>query len=159
MKDKLFEIVRWAAVLAAIVLLIVLGAGSRSSDAALQDVQTAVLSQLDTSNMQPADNQMFKRLYGIQPADYEGVCLYYPSSNMDAEELLIVKLRDPDQQQAVLEAVERRLQTQKNSFDGYGVEQFDLLSNHSVIEAQGNYILFVVSSQSEAAKQAFLDAL
>lgn len=159
MKEKLYEIVRWAAVAAAVVLLILLAGGERESDAALDDVTAAVIAQLDTSNVQPADNQMIKRLYGLQPSDYEGVCLYYPSSNMDAEELLIVKLQDAAQQQSVLDAVERRLQTQKNSFDGYGIEQFDLLENHSVIQAQGNYILFVVSSQSEAAKQAFLDAL
>ena len=159
MKEKLYEIVRWAAVAAAVVLLILLAGGERESDAALDDVTAAVIAQLDTSNVQPADNQMIKRLYGLQPSDYEGICLYYPSSNMDAEELLIVKLQDPAQQQSVLDAVERRLQTQKNSFDGYGIEQFDLLENHSVIQAQGNYILFVVSSQSEAAKQAFLDAL
>ena len=159
MKEKLYEIVRWAAVAAAVVLLILLAGGERESDAALDDVTAAVIAQLDTSNVQPADNQMIKRLYGLQPADYEGICLYYPSSNMDAEELLIVKLQDAAQQQSVLDAVERRLQTQKNSFDGYGIEQFDLLENHSVIQAQGNYILFVVSSQSEAAKQAFLDAL
>ena len=159
MKEKLYEIVRWAAVAAAVVLLILLAGGERESDAALDDVTAAVIAQLDTSNVQPADNQMIKRLYGLQPSDYEGICLYYPSSNMDAEELLIVKLQDAAQQQSVLDAVERRLQTQKNSFDGYGIEQFDLLENHSVIQAQGNYILFVVSSQSEAAKQAFLDAL
>ena len=159
MKEKLYEIVRWAAVAAAVVLLILLAGGERESDAALDDVTAAVIAQLDTSNVQPADNQMIKRLYGLQPSDYEGICLYYPSSNMDAEELLIVKLQDPAQQQSVLDAVERRLQTQKNSFDGNGIEQFDLLENHSVIQAQGNYILFVVSSQSEAAKQAFLDAL
>ena len=159
MKEKLYEIVRWAAVAAAVVLLILLAGGERESDAALDDVTAAVIAQLDTSNVQPADNQMIKRLYGLQPSDYEGVCLYYPSSNMDAEELLIVKLQDAAQQQSVLDAVERRLQTQKNSFDGYGIEQFDLLENHSVVQAQGNYILFVVSSQSEAAKQAFLDAL
>ncbi len=159
MKEKLYEIVRWAAVAAAVVLLILLAGGERESDAALDDVTAAVVAQLDTSNVQPADNQMIKRLYGLQPSDYEGVCLYYPSSNMDAEELLIVKLQDAAQQQSVLDAVERRLQTQKNSFDGYGIEQFDLLENHSVVQAQGNYILFVVSARSEAAKQAFLDAL
>ena len=131
MKEKLYEIVRWAAVAAAVVLLILLAGGERESDAALDDVTAAVIAQLDTSNVQPADNQMIKRLYGLQPSDYEGVCLYYPSSNMDAEELLIVKLQDAAQQQSVLDAVERRLQTQKNSFDGYGIEQFDLRTTAS----------------------------
>ena len=159
MKTLTLELLRWLAVAGALVLLLVLGGRDKISQAEPQAVEQAVVQCLDMDQMQQADNQMIKRLYGLQPSDYEGVCLYYPSSNMDAEELLIVKLQDAAQQQSVLDAVERRLQTQKNSFDGYGIEQFDLLENHSVIQAQGNYILFVVSSQSEAAKQAFLDAL
>ena len=159
MKQKLYEVFRWLAVAGILVLIILISVQGKQSRAAFADVEQAVLAQLDLNELQKADNQMCKRLYGLQPSDYEGVCLYYPSSNMDAEELLIVKLQDAAQQQSVLDAVERRLQTQKNSFDGYGIEQFDLLENHSVIQAQGNYILFVVSSQSEAAKQAFLDAL
>lgn len=44
------------------------------------------------------------------------------------------------------------------SFEGYGVEQYDLLSN-SVVEIQGNYILFVVHENAAATAQAFLKAL
>ena len=44
------------------------------------------------------------------------------------------------------------------SFEGYGIEQYDLLSN-SIVEVQGNYILFVVHEDAAAAAQAFLKAL
>ena len=71
----------------------------------------------------------------------------------------MVKLQDVAQQQAVLDAAQSRLDTQKNTFEGYGVEQFDLLTNHSVLEARGNFVLFVVSSQCDAAHDAFTDAL
>ena len=130
----------------------------RQSDANFEDVSQAVVQTLDLSQMQQADNQMIKRLYGLSPADFDGLLLYYPTTNMGAEELLIVKLRDISQQQSVQQAVEARLQTQKNSFEGYGVEQFHLLEN-SVLEVQGNYILFVVHADAAAAQQAFLNAL
>ena len=49
--------------------------------------------------------------------------------------------------------------TQKNTFEGYGVEQFEMLSNNAVVEIRGNYVLFVVNANSQAALDAFLDAL
>ena len=78
---------------------------------------------------------------------------------MMAEEVLIVKLKDLQQQQTVSDAIEARLQTQKNTFEGYGVEQFDMLTNHCYVELRGNFVLFVVNPNADAARKAFLGAL
>lgn len=155
----LYEIGRWVAVIAGLVILLVLFGGNSVSGADPQEVAEAVTSAIDMENMQLADNQMVKRFYGLDPADYEGCILYYPNTNMMAEEVLIVKLKDISQQQTVSDAIETRLQTQKNTFEGYGVEQFDLLTNHAVVELRGNYVLFVVSDHAEAARKAFRGAL
>lgn len=155
----LYEIGRWAAVIAGLVILLVLFGGNSVSGADPQEVAEAVTSAVDMENMQLADNQMVKRFYGLDPADYEGCILYYPNTNMMAEEVLIVKLKDISQQQTVSDAIAARLQTQKNTFEGYGVEQYDLLTNHAVVELRGNYVLFVVSDHAEAARKAFRGAL
>ena len=159
MNGKLYEGLRWVAVLCVLALLIVLGAQNRTSSTPIETVETAVTAAVDLTEMQQGDNQMIKRLYGLQPSDFEACVLYYPTTNMGAEELLIVRLRDVSQQEAVCSAVEQRLETQKASFDGYGVEQYDLLTNHAVLELRGNYVLFVVSPDADGAKQAFLRAL
>lgn len=130
----------------------------RVSDAKLEDVTAAVTKTLDTKAMQESDSQMIKRLYGLNPADYAGIALYYPATNMDAEELLIVQLKDVSQQETVKAAIQSRLETQKNSFEGYGMEQFALLEK-SVVDVEGNYILFVVNEQAAKAQSAFLQAL
>ena len=70
-----------------------------------------------------------------------------------------MKLREVSQQETVRQAVEARIATQKNTFEGYGVEQFALLSDHAVVEVRGNYVFFVVNAQSAAARDAFLKAL
>lgn len=159
LKSRILEAARWITVLAMILCLFTLFAGNPSSNAAFSDVSAAVLSQVDTANMQQADNQMIKRLYGLDPAAFEGCTLYYPSTNMDAEELLILKMADTAQAEAVSSAIQSRLQAQKASFDGYGVEQTDLLTNYCVVDVRGNYALFLVSKTCDAAHAAFLDAL
>ena len=70
--------------------------------------------------------------------------LYSPASNMDAQELLIIKLKDNSQAEAVTEAINARLETQMNSFEGYGIEQYAMLENH-ILDVQGNFILYVVN--------------
>ena len=72
---------------------------------------------------------------------------------------VLLKLRDTSQQEAVRAAVEARLETQKTSFDGYGLEQYDLLTNHSILDIRGNYVLFVVHKDAAAVQQAFRGAL
>lgn len=158
-KTMIYAILRWISALAALMLIVTLCGGSSRSDADPAEVTAAVTAELDMSTMQAADNQMVKRLYGLAPSDYEGLFLYYPTTNMGAEEVLVVKLKDPAQADAVRAAVEKRLDTQKTSFDGYGVEQYDLLTNHCVVEVQGNYVLFVVNPEADKALAAFRSAL
>ena len=159
MKKLLLEIARWAVALAAVVSLAVMFRSAPISDADPAAVREAVTAQMDLTNVLEADNQMIRRLYGLDIAAYDDCILYYPATNMGAEELLIVRLASVDQAQTVQSAIEARLQTQKNTFDGYGVEQYDLLTNHAVVEVRGNYVLFVVGQNADQVRQAFLGAL
>ena len=154
-----YEVARWTAAVLAAVFLFLLFGNDPVSDAALADVERAVTAQIEMGNMLEGDNQMIRRLYGLDPAAYESCVLYYPTTNMVAEELLIIKLADPAQAESVEAAIEARLETQKASFDGYGIEQYDMLTNNAVVEIRGNYVLFVVNANAAAAQKAFLDAL
>ena len=102
---------------------------------------------------------MVKRLYGLDPASFESCVLYYPNTNMMAEEVLILKLTDTSQQQSVRAAIEARVETQKTTFDGYGVEQYALLTENCIIDIRGNFVLFVVNADCAAAQKAFAGAL
>ena len=131
------------------------GTGSRTP---YHQVEEAVLDGLDLSRMTPGDNQMIRRLYGLDPADYEGVTLYYPSTNMGTDELLLVKLSDTAQQEDVKTAMEQRIQSQMDVFEGYAPAQYAALEQ-GIVEVRGNYLLLIVSEQQESVRQAFLSAL
>ena len=152
------RILAFASVLATVGFLYTQTIQDRQSSAPFDSVRSAVLQTLDLADMQEADAQMVRRLYGFAPSEVDGCLLYYPATNMGARELLIVKLSDLSQQKSISDAIQARKQTQMKSFEGYGIEQYDLLSN-SIVEVQGNYILFVVHEDAAAAAQAFLKAL
>ena len=155
----LYEIARWSAAVAAVISLIWMFGGNTVSNADPMEVAEAVVETIDMENMLEADNQLIKRFYGLDPASFEGCILYYPTTNMMAEEVLIVKLKDMSQQAQVRAAIEKRIETQKTTFEGYGVEQFELLTNNAVIEVRGNFILFIVNADSAEAQKAFLKAI
>ena len=159
MKRFLFEIARWAVLAVAVISLMIQFGGDTISNADPADVEAAVVAEIDMTNMLQGDNKMIKRFYGLDPAAFEACILYYPTTNMMAEELLIVKLSDVSQQEMVRSAVEARIATQKNTFEGYGVEQFEMLSHNAVVEVRGNYVLFVVNAASAEAQKAFLGAI
>ena len=158
-KTGIFEISRWTAVVLALICLLTMFGSNKWSNADPAEVEAAVIAQLDMSAMVKADNQMVKRLYGLDPAAFESCILYYPNTNMMAEELLILKLSDTAQQQSVRAAIEARVETQKTTFDGYGVEQYALLTDNCIIDIRGNFVLFVVNADCDAAQKAFAGAL
>ena len=161
MKWKLsfLEIGRLLLAAMTVVLLILLVGSAPDTDISLGEIEAVTAPQLLQGEAQKADERMLRRLYGLNPSDYEEIVLYYPASNMGVEELILVKLNDTAQTETVEAAVEARLAAQKQSFDGYGVEQTALLNNNAVTEVRGRYVLFAVGVNARAIRQAFLDAL
>lgn len=70
--------------------------------------------------MQEGDAGTLKKLYGIDAADLEGFALYTAPTNISADEILVVKLKDPGAAGAVQEKM-GKVQVQRNiiSFGTY----------------------------------------
>ncbi len=132
---------------------------NRQSKADFDDVKKAVEKTVkDDKTMLDADKNMIKRLYGLNPADYEGVMLKYPSTNMNVDEVFVVKLKNLSQQEATVDAINKRLDTQKKNFDGYGTNQYSILEK-SQIDVRGNYIMFVVAEKPDPIVKVFEESL
>lgn len=132
--------------------------GGKISSTDMATVDKAVVSSLNMEKLSEADHRMFKRLYGLNANDFEDVRLYVGGSNMEVEELLIVKLKDTSQSEAMQSAITARVEKQLKSFEGYGPEQCKLLKDH-ILDVQGNYILFIVHGDAVSADGAFKKSL
>lgn len=131
----------------------------RNSRTSIDTVAENIFSSIDAgSQMQKSSNRMFKKFYGLNAGDYDGVIFYKPVSGMDAQEMLIVRLKNRSQSEHVVQAIEQRLASQKNSFEGYGVEQMALLEN-AVLDARGNYVFYIVHEEAGNADHAFRGSL
>ncbi len=137
------------------VVFLVIGQGG---DAPMELVQENVLKAAGTKGMKKAGTQEFKRYYGLNSNDYEDVVLYLPSDVMGAEELLLVRVKNESQTESVRSAAQERLDTQTESFEGYGAEQTKLLKS-AVLETRGSYVIMVVGKDADKAFTAFKKSL
>lgn len=152
----LIRILLVAGLIGAIILYVFV----RSSESAVpaEEVFAKVSAAVTSDKMQLSSNRYFKKYYGLNAADYDGVLYYAPVSNMDAEELLVVKLKSADQEEAVTDAILKRQSDKEQSFEGYAPEQYALAGKY-ILDVKGNYILFVIDPDAEAIDAAFQGAL
>ncbi len=156
-KIQFSMLVKWACVFLMGIFLYFQLNGEKTSETGFAEMQKQVTSQADLGKMQKANNQMIKRLYGLDPTSYSGVLLYYPLTNMGAEELMLIQMKDASQKEAVKKALEARQETQVKSFEGYGVEQTAMLKK-SIIDVRSNYALFISGDEAQAVAGAFNSA-
>ena len=157
-KENWLSFIRYGMLMLLVVFIVALLGADKTSETKIETVEKAVEKEVPLTGMHSVQSQMVKRLYGLNVNDYEGVVLYISDSNMGAEELLIVKLADTSQAEAVERAVQTRIENQENSFEGYGVEQYQLLQEH-VLDVEGNYVFFMVHKEAQKAQKAFLNNL
>ena len=145
-----------AGLIAAIVIFVFLRNSESLTPA--QEVFDKVTATVNSEKMELSTDRYFKKYYGLNAADYDGVLYYAPVSNMDAEELLVVKLKSTDQAEALTEAILKRQAGKEQSFEGYAPEQYALAQDY-ILDVQGNYILFVIDPNAEEIDSAFAGAL
>lgn len=161
MREKIgdnLRIINFILIALLIVFIAHLLSGGKTSSTPIETVNAKVTAAADLTNMTQADSQKLKKYYGLNANDYEGVTLYLGNSNMDVEEILIVRMKDSSQGNALKDAMRKRIDTQTQSFEGYGVSQTKLLKD-SVIDVQGNYALLVVNGKAAEVDEAFRKSL
>ena len=84
--------------------------------------------------------------------------IYTPTTNMHANEVLLIRLKDTRQADPVSAAIQERIESQRGIFQGYAPEEVGLLDN-AVLDVQGNYILYIVDDNAAAVDEVFRSSL
>ncbi len=116
-------------------------------DIPLSSVESALNEQGSLDNMLVSDDMRFKRSYGLNAEDYQEILYYEPTTNMDVEELLIVHVSDTSQVSDVEAAMEERIEVQRENFDGYGVDQLEVIDK-ALVYSNDMYVCLIISNDS-----------
>jgi len=139
-----------------------LNAGCSSQDSAkqpgsVQDVVERLEKASLLADLQAGDLDTLGRLYGLDASQVEDFALYTAPSNIRAEEILVLKLKDVQDMDEVRAKIQERIAKRADSFRDYLPEQYALIENHCLMTA-GNYVFLAIVEDVAAAEEAFRNA-
>lgn len=144
-----------------LLLLITLGVFSGCSNLtkaaktpSIKEIDEKIKQSVDISTLQVANYAKFKKLYGITRGEVEEFVLYRAPSNIKADEIAIIKVKDANQVNSIKEKILKRADKQAASFRDYLPDEYYLIQN-KVLTVNNNYILFAVSKDSEKISSVF----
>lgn len=141
-------------ILTILVILIFVGLFNilQVKNVSMEEIKQYVVQATDVSVMQEDDGTRLKKLYGINKRDVEDFILYAPKSNMEANEILILKAKTKDDLKALQAKVNERVEKQSDSFKNYEQTQYEIISNY-VLEQKDQYLILIISKDSKAIKE------
>lgn len=154
----LLNILKYCMVLALLVYIVLLVSMQGGTSTSISTMGKNIQKVIDMDGMKNSTTQDLKKFYGLNADDYKGVLLSIPDDVMGVDEMLLVRLNDVSQAGIVEKAAQERIETQKESFEGYGAEQMKLI-NAAVLESRGDYVLLVISKDADAVQRAFRKSL
>ncbi len=158
-KNKIFTIIRIILFIALVfAIFFFVFRKPAPSDTPFSKVKKAVTKAIDSESMQESTNRFLKKYYNLNAEDYEDVLIYTPVTSMDAEEILLIKLKDSSQEAEIRAAIEERVESKKSAFKGYAPEQYDLSKDY-LLDISGGYALYVVSPDATKIDEAFKKVL
>jgi hypothetical protein len=110
------------------------------------------------SELQQGDAEKLRKTYQIEVSDVADFVLYTALSNVKADELAIIKVKDASKTESVMEHMRQRIKIQAVKFKDYRPEEYYLIEKH-VLEAKGLFVLFAVSKDANRIKREFDDAV
>ena len=91
--------------------------------------------------------QLLSRNLGIESDEIESFIYVAPKSNMDANEILIIKCK-PQYVNSVMAKIQKRIDSQLDSFRSYAKDQYDIMKNCE-FRQNGDYIYFISSNDKD----------
>ncbi|MBD2869026.1 DUF4358 domain-containing protein [Paenibacillus arenilitoris] len=117
-----------------------------------------IMQTVSLPDMKQGDSEKLEKLYRIEAEVVEDFILYTASSNVKADELAVIKLKDEKDAELVLTNIGQHIEAQIAKFKDYRPEEYALVEKH-VLKAKGRFVLFAVSMKADRIERAFDEAL
>ena len=143
-----------AALLALGLVLLLAGCGGAAKSADLSAVKEALAAQYDLTGLMELSEDDLLDMYGIQSGDLAQRVALVARTSTSADEILLFEAKDADAAARVKQKAEARYQAKLNEAKDYLPDEYAKISACKV-EASGNYVALIVSSDAEAMMKAY----
>lgn len=111
------------------------------------------VSALDMPMMTTVNDSLLSSIYGINASDLVEYVCKMPAMNTTATEFFIGEVKD-GKMDTIKAALEARQDALDEEWSKYLPAQYELVQNYQLVTS-GNYVIFVISDQADAAVSAF----
>lgn len=130
----------------------------KPSTASFSSVYTKTIKNADMENYPEKNKLQIEEYFQISPDLFEEVQFDRTDDALNANELLLVKFDNDAAALKFEEAVNSRIDAQKNTYESYAPEAYDLVKDAQV-RIHKNYALYVVGSEAKKIADQFEEAL
>lgn len=135
-------------------LMVLLLNQNKAVHLSMDKCQTILEKIAEDDGLKEAGDMQIRRAFGTNLSEYGDYIYMTTSDTMTVDEVLLVEA-DPEYHEAIMDAMNTRLDAQKEAFDGYGTDQMEILSK-AIIRESGNYVWFIVSKDADEWQQQIL---
>ncbi|MGE7926687.1 DUF4358 domain-containing protein [Lysinibacillus xylanilyticus] len=108
--------------------------------------------------MKVGDTKKLQKLYNINADEVESFVLYTAPTNIKADEIAVIKVKDMKNVDNIKEKISNRIEKKSKSFKDYLPEEYFLIEKH-VLKTKDYYILLAISKDSDDIEKTFDKAL
>lgn len=134
------------------------GEGGTSEELSAEKVGERIQQAVSFQDMKQRDLEKLQKLYQIEAEKVENFILYTASSNVKADELAVIKVKDASDTENVKEKIQQRIEAQTIKFKDYRPEEYFLIEKH-ILKTKGQFVLFAVSKEVDQIESVFDEAL
>ncbi|WP_268626784.1 DUF4358 domain-containing protein [Paenibacillus alvei] len=150
----------FALLLFVIAISVLAGCASEQSDinVSAAKIEHQMKQSVKLDKLKKGDAHKLKKLYDLGSEQVEDFLLYTASSNVRADEIVVLKVKDESLIDSVKASIAQRIDAQAVKFKDYRPDEYALLEKH-VLKVKSRYILFAISADAEQIEKAFDSAL
>lgn len=141
-------------VIVILTMVLFVGCSSEEKTPSIEEINDKIVQATDISQMRVGDAKKLEKLYDVDAEKLESFFLYTPPSNIKADEIVILKVKDSKDTDLIKEKMSNRINVKGESFKDYLPDEYYLVEKH-VLKNNGNYILFVTHNDYKKIEEIF----
>ena len=145
-------------IVALVVFMIVMLTSGNTKVVPMEEIEKVMISNTSVAELTKKDMSDAAETFSFDASMVDEGLYYRVDDVLNVNELLIVRVEDDDNRQIVIDAVSKYLKEKTESFEGYGTDQFGLLSR-AVTTEKGTYFFFGVSEDVLQWETEFLKCI
>lgn len=145
-----------------VVLLVVFIGFSLSQEKEITKSATEIAQEItfviNTENLQSFDEARLTEQFGFNSDEFDSWAYYGSEDIMNVREILVIKLKEGADSQAVADIIDKRAEEKYNTFKDYDPTAASILDGR-VIENKNGFIFYAADESAHAGLEAFLKSI